>query len=66
MESKENFEVHEFLNDFMIQNKRIKPRAFNIFHKCQLKCFKDTKADEGQMFYCVETCKRSTWAVTRT
>ncbi len=51
--------VHKFINDYMIQNKRIKPLAFNLFHRCQLKCYKNSSNDESQVYRCNQACQKS-------
>ena len=55
----ENLAVHRFINDYLISNKRIKPRAFNLFHRCQRMCYNNPKADELDINQCVDKCKNS-------
>ena len=56
---KESLAVHKFINEYLIENCRIKPRAFNLFHRCSLRCYRNPKADESQVSDCIQACQKS-------
>lgn len=61
----ESLAVHKFINDYIIENKRIKPLAFNLFHRCALKCYKNPKMEESQILQCNQVCQKSRMRLTR-
>lgn len=51
-------EVFEYMNSYLMDSKKLKPRTFNLFHRCQTRCYRNAKADETTMFNCVEQCRQ--------
>jgi hypothetical protein len=60
MEKKpEQYLANWFVNEHSMVQKRIKVRAFNLFHRCELKCYKNTKGGESEVFSCDQDCRTS-------